>query len=176
MAKTKKAKKTTGRKRVKQQPAVESLNKKQSDYVTGIAEGKSKMQAALDAGYSESSAKNAAAIIEGPDVRRAFQELIRKAAPMEKVALRISEGLDATDTKFATFEGKITDRKSLVAWESRLQYAKLAAEYGGYHVPKQELEVTSKDVHQRSDDELRFFVTHGIWPEQASAMSGVGRA
>src|SRR5581483_8014424 len=49
--------------------AMANLNTRQRTYVKGLADGKTKKDAALDAGYSESSAKCATAIIERPNVR-----------------------------------------------------------------------------------------------------------
>jgi hypothetical protein len=46
------------------------------------------------------------------------------------------EGVGATETKFFSHEGKVQDSRDVVAWSERRQYAELAAEYGGYHVPE----------------------------------------
>jgi hypothetical protein len=44
----------------------------------------------------------------------------------------ISDGLEATETKFFQHEGRVTDSKELINWSERRAYAELAAEYGGY--------------------------------------------
>jgi hypothetical protein len=65
------------------------LNRRQRLYVEGLGAGKSKRQAALDAGYSIGSANNAAFNIErrgrggNPSVRRALALMARKAGREE---------------------------------------------------------------------------------------------
>lgn len=67
------------------------LNLRQRKYVEGIVDGKTKKQAAVEAGYSTSTAENAAAIIEGPDVRAAFEKLIRRNVDPNKIVQRLTE-------------------------------------------------------------------------------------
>lgn len=129
------------------------LSLKKKKYVKGLVEGKTKKQAAIDAGYSVNTAENAKAVIETPDVRAAFRDVIRKHVPMDKVGLRIAEGLDAMETKFATWEGKITDSSDVIAWTERRAYAELAAQWGGYFVPKSEIEV-STPIGEMSTEQL----------------------
>jgi hypothetical protein len=112
-----------------------SLPPQKQKYVEGLAEGKTKVQAALDAGYSPAMARSATHNIETPDVRAAFAALMRKRIPPEKIVQRIEEGLDAKETKFFQEKGVVTDQRDVVAYGERRQYAELAAQYGGYHVP-----------------------------------------
>lgn len=115
-----------------------ALSKMKQKYIAGLADGKTKKQAALDAGYSESMSRSAAQI-ETPDVRAAFAELVRERIPARKIVERINAGLDAKETKFFQSEGIVTDQRDVIAWSERRQYAELAAEFGGYFVPpKQE--------------------------------------
>ena len=117
------------------------LTPKQHKYIRGITKRKSKRQAALDAGYSEHVANNAGALIENSaNVRQSFQNLIRKHVSESNIAQRIAEGLDAEETKFFQKDGKVVSSRNLVNWTERREYAKLAAEYGGYFVPKQQIE------------------------------------
>jgi phage terminase small subunit len=127
------------------------LTPKKRKYVAERTKGKSKMQAAKDAGFSHSMARVAGAKIETPDVRRAFQALIREKIPASKVAGRLAEGLDAMETEFAKEKGMITDSRDVVAWSERREYLKLAAEYGGYFVPKQEFEITALPPEKRRE-------------------------
>src|SRR5208282_736669 len=83
---------------------------KQARFVGGLAEGKSARRAALDAGYSESSADHATTEIL-PVVEQAFGEVIRKVIPVERLVQRLNEGLDAVEVKVAASEGKITDQR-----------------------------------------------------------------
>lgn len=112
-----------------------SLPAKKQAYIEGRIAGKSKRQAALDAGYSTSMADHATDKIETRDVREAFAALIRETVPPERIAKAISEGLDAMETKFFSSEGEVKDSRDVIAWTERRQYAELAAEYGGYHAP-----------------------------------------
>ena len=43
--------------------------------------------------------------------------------------------MTATETKFFSHEGVVQDKREVPAWSERRQYAELAAEYGGYHLP-----------------------------------------
>lgn len=112
-----------------------SLPPKKQAYVEGRIAGKSKKQAALAAGYSESMASHATDKIETKDVRQAFAALIRETIPPERITKAISEGLDAMETKFFSSEGEVKDTRDVIAWSERRQYAAMATEYGGYHVP-----------------------------------------
>lgn len=111
------------------------LTKKKQKYIEGLADGKTKMQAALDAGYTDSMARSATGNIETPDVRAAFAKLIQERIPGRKIVDRIAEGLDAEETKFFQHEGVVTEQRNVVAWSERRQYAELAAEFGGYFLP-----------------------------------------
>ena len=50
------------------------LNKRQATYLKGLAEGKSKLDAALRAGYATSVARNAHHVIEGSGCAPNFKE------------------------------------------------------------------------------------------------------
>ena len=118
------------------------LSKRKQKYIAGVADGKTKMQAALDAGYSDSMAHSTAQI-ETPDVRAAFAELVRERIPARKIVDRINAGLDAKETKFFQSEGVVTDHRDVIAWSERRQYAELAAEFGGYFVPPKQENITA---------------------------------
>lgn len=94
------------------------LTAKQAAYVKGIAELKSKRQAALDAGYAPSVARCARACIEGPGVRELFQTIARCWIDPELVGQRIAEGLNAMETKSAQFEGRFTDHINVIDWSA----------------------------------------------------------
>ena len=103
-------------------------------YIQGRLSGKSKKQAALDAGFSQTMAEHAADKIETKDVREAFARLVREMVPPELIAKTIADGMAASETKFFSHEGVVQDSRDVPAWSERRQYAELAAEYGGYHV------------------------------------------
>ena len=86
-----------GRKRSDSSRAREG-SRRQCQYVQGIFAGKTKRQAALDAGYSRATADNARQKIESsPAVRVLFKEILERAGITDAVlAQRIGQGLDAT--------------------------------------------------------------------------------
>lgn len=133
--------KGAGRKPKTKEDHLAALTARKRAYVAGLAQGKTKRQAALDAGYTESVARTAKAHIETEDVKQAFAELIQRIIPSEKIAARIAEGLDATYVKLFAFQGMVFDREEVIAWDERREYTKLAAEYGGYFVPTQRQQI-----------------------------------
>jgi hypothetical protein len=100
-----------------------SLRPRQSKLLEGIVDGKSVHKAALDAGYSPNTADHPTDLLGTKSMRAALQALL---PPVEKIAQRINEGLDAMKTEFAKFEGKITDSRECVDFAERRQYAELA--------------------------------------------------
>lgn len=123
------AKKKPAKNRVKLKP-------RQARLLEGLIEGKSVRAAALDAGYSPNTAQHPSDVLDTVAMREAMSRLI--ASP-EKIAQRINEGLDATETIFAKFEGRITDSVNVIAWGERRMYADLAAELKGLK-PSQKIE------------------------------------
>lgn len=133
--------------------ALVGLNLRQRKYVQGVVDGKTKKHAALEAGYSVSAAENAAAIIEGSDVCAAFEKLIRHNVDPKKIAQRLAEGLDATETKVFQHNGEVTLTCDVVDYEQRRKYIALAAKLGGYHVDREEVQFTDV-MSDLSDEEL----------------------
>jgi len=111
---------------------IEKLPPKKQRYVEGVVAGRSRKQAALDAGFTQAMATHPGQKIETADVREAFSALIREVIPAEKIAKTIAAGIEANETKFFSHEGKVEDEREVIAWSERRQYAELAAEYGGY--------------------------------------------
>lgn len=122
---------------------------RQTSFVEGLAGGKSARRAALDAGYAESTAAHADRDIL-PAAERNFQDIVRRHLPAEKVVERIAAGLDAKETKFATFEGKITDSRDTIAWGERRMYAELAAKLGGYYQPSERVTVATPPIDRQA--------------------------
>lgn len=145
-----------------------NLSPKKRRYVKELSKGKTKKDAAISAGYSETTAAVAKSHIETPEVREAFRELIQKAIPAEKIAQRIAEGLDAEETKFFQKDGFVQDQKNVIAWSERRAYAELASEWGGYFVPRQEISIDA-DFDDWTDEELQRFIEHDEWPGEAKA-------
>ena len=75
-------------------PSGETRNER---YVEGLMDGKSKSQAALDAGFSESQARNPTERIEGPITNALIRTSLAKAAiNLDVLAWKVRSGLDAT--------------------------------------------------------------------------------
>ncbi len=152
---TRKSKKKPRRKSV-----IAKLTPRQGKLLDGIAQLKTPVQAARDAGYSESTARSAYRILQGANVRREFQSLLRRHVDLDKLGYRIAQGLDAVETKLFTYKGVITDSRELINWDARLAYIEIAAKYTGYHVDKQAVEVeydesSLTDAGQRLDELLK---------------------
>ena len=124
--------------------ALDGLNRRQRMYVNGIAAGRTKKEAAIAAGYSVSTAHNAAAIIERGAVKEAFQELIQQTIPIKKIIELLAEGLDAIETKVFMHEGGVIYSRPLVNFTERRHYLELVAKYGGYYVDRQEIELADQ--------------------------------
>ncbi len=120
-------------------PANRKPTARQAKFVEGLTKGKSARRAALDAGYSESSADHATTEIL-PAAERAFCEVIRRAIPVERLVQRLNEGLDAVEVKVAASDGKITDQREFVDYGERRAYAELIVKLGGHFVPTSRIE------------------------------------
>jgi hypothetical protein len=107
-------------------------------YVEGRVAGKSKLQAAKDAGFAESTARNAKQKIESnPDVQALFSQALENAGVTDALlAQRIREGLEANcvvrETQFA-------NREVLVDFRERREMAELIVRLKGYLIEKREL-------------------------------------
>lgn len=100
-----------------------SLRPRQAKLLEGIVDGKSVRKAALDAGYSPNTADHPRDLFGTKSMVAALKALL---PPVEKIAQRINEGLDAMKTEFAKFEGAITAKIDCVDFAERRQYVELA--------------------------------------------------
>jgi hypothetical protein len=131
-------------------------------YACGLAEGKTKKQAALDAGYSLSVAKTAKAHIETRDVLEALQRKIRERIPIDRIVERLSEGLDAVETKFFCKNGLATEMRQVTDWAERREYIKLIAKYGGYFIEGAEVRENADDSSDDPAENLRAIFRQAI--------------
>lgn len=138
---------------------LEDLTPKQQKFIAGKATGKSDRQAALDAGYSDSTANQACrAILGSENVRRSFRDLLARRIPPDKLVDRLAEGLSAERTELAKFKGNITDSRDLVDFEQRRKYVELIARMQG---------LVPKDPEGEPDDEDSG-PEEWSWPESES--------
>ncbi len=131
-------KKPAKRKSAKKPKTSEAKAPKRRRFVAGLVEGKSMRKAAIDAGYTQAMADKAGQKIL-PGAREEFKAALAKAIPISKLVQRISQGLNANETKLSQFEGTYTDARTLVSWGERRRYAELAAKLFGFLVLKVEL-------------------------------------
>jgi hypothetical protein len=131
---------------------LDALDMRERKYIEGRLSGLSKMQSALEAGYTESMAAKAGDKIENKDVRRAFQELAREAVPTEKIMQRLAEGLDAVRLKPVVRDKKIIGTVEEPDYRERREYMELASRYGGRYIERSELDL-SGDLNLGDPDE-----------------------
>lgn len=130
--------------------ALETLNVKQAKYVEGVVSGKTKLDAALTAGYSESTARAATAAIESPNVRAAFQRLMRQVIPPGRIVKVVGEGLEA----FKSWTDGEGETHIETDYRERREYAKMAATLGGYHIEKHIVADEELPIAELTDEEL----------------------
>jgi len=105
---------------------IKSLDLRRRKYLKHRLDGKTKKAAAMLAGFSEESARNAAQVIETPLYRSLFAARAARVIPEEKLILRLAEGLDAVETKIVSHEGQITDFVDCIDFDQRRRYLELA--------------------------------------------------
>jgi hypothetical protein len=116
-------KKKTGEKRRKPTP-------RQSALIKGVVEGKSTRQAALDAGYSERMANHAGELLSTEALRAFCQSRLS----LEKILLRVDEGMDAEVTESLVLGRKGKEKVLTSSYPNhteRRQAAALAAKLVG---------------------------------------------
>ena len=113
---------------------IAELSEQRQAYVKNRVKGMNKRQAALKAGYAVNTARVASSSVETPDVKAVFQDVIARAAGMDGLARTLVEGLHATKTELASFEGKFTDERTVPDYKTRTRYLEIAAEWAGYVV------------------------------------------
>jgi phage terminase small subunit len=103
-----------------------------------VIEGKTRAQAARDAGYSESTALVAADRIESkPAVQSVFTELLERAGLTdEKLAKRLNEGVDAKETRFFQKDGEVVSTRTVIDYGTRLNYTQTVLKLKGHLVDR----------------------------------------
>ncbi len=106
--------------------SVRRLKPRQQKLITGVAQGLTARQAALEAGYTENTASNAKRdLLEKPALKAAFADLMRAQIPDELVIQRLREGIDATETKFFAHNGNVKAERNVINYGERRAYLEL---------------------------------------------------
>ena len=113
------------------------LNTRETILLRELAKGHTYTEAARTAGYSEKCLAQS-----GFQVLQRLKEKIpdildRKGLTNEAVIEKyLKPALEANETEFAKFEGKITDEREVVAWGPRLQALDMVWNLKGAYAPK----------------------------------------
>jgi hypothetical protein len=132
-----------------------TLTAKEAAFVKYLTKGKTQADAARLAGYSEKAPRQAG-YQALRHIREKMPQLLDKAGLTDEAVIDkyLRPALEAEETEFAKFEGKITDRVNVVAWGPRLTALDMLYKLKGSYAPT----------------EVEQIITHQITPvEEASA-------
>jgi hypothetical protein len=131
-----------------------ALTEKEQKFAQGMERGLSCYRAALEAGYSDASARSASAQIL-PKIQRiegTLANALRSRTTMGHLAGKLLEGLGATRTERAQFRGSFTDERESTDYAERrnavLAIAKLLGEEGAGDV-SQTISIKIEDMSAR---------------------------
>lgn len=116
----------------KKRGKVRKLSIRQTKLLKGVVEGKSVLQAALAAGYSEHTAEHASVLLSTEAMRHELQRRI----PLDKIIQRVNEGMDAMRSDSFVIGSKLKGDERIESIDSidygeRRQAAALAAKLVG---------------------------------------------
>lgn len=98
---------------------------------------------------------------------RAFEklqaELVKKKSGLDRVALRLSQGLNARRTLFFQHEGEVTDERTVIDYGERRKYAELAISVFGAKAPEK---------HEVGGPEGGPIEINLKWPENGNGING----
>lgn len=106
---------------------------RQRKFIKFFVESGNAAEAARRAGYSARSAKQIASEnLSKPDLQLEITDLLGKhGLTDDKLALRITEGVDALETKFFQKDGLVTDEREVIAWSIRHQFVEMVLRLKG---------------------------------------------
>ena len=113
------------------------LTDQQRKLIKNLVKGMSITDAAKKAGYSEKYAGQVGSqALE--NIRLKMPEVLEKAGLTDERLVEdyLKPALQATETKFAQFEGRFTDEREVLAWGPRLTALDLAFNLKGSYAPK----------------------------------------
>jgi hypothetical protein len=134
----------------KKKPNKKQLTTRQKKYARERAKGKNKKQAALAAGYAESTARVAGAMIEArPEFQEELNRLLDEHIKAETTVQKLAEGMDATETHAFAIGSKTqgtehVEHLETPAWDTRLRYLQTYFELKGARKSPQKQTTTVK--------------------------------
>ena len=107
--------------------------------------------AARKAGYSEKHANTVAQrLLTYVDIQETIERCLKKAGISEElIALKIREGVEATETKFFQKDGEVVTECEVIPWGIRLDYLQFAARLLGLLKEKVEVDPGDKPIELR---------------------------
>jgi phage terminase small subunit len=119
-----------------------TLTEKQQKYMKALCKGMGQSQAWRAAGYASVGAGYHSTKLLRERIQKAFFEA--GLTPEGYIHKHLLPALDAKQTEFAKFEGKITDREDTINWTARLKAMEIVKDMAGYSAPR-EHELAGKD-------------------------------
>lgn len=115
-----------------------SLNQRERLLLKSLATGATFAEAALAAGYEAKHAKQAG-FQSFQGIKRKMPEILEAKGLTDSAAIDryLLPALEAMETEFAKFEGKISDRVDVVAWGPRIQALDMLFKLKGSYAPKE---------------------------------------
>lgn len=124
---------------------------KQRAWINAYLTHFNKSQAAKDAGYKCNS-DQAFRTIGNQNFTKLYKYIEKWVDEIglsdTKIKLKIAEGMEAKETKFFAFQGKVVDQIDVEALGIQKQYAEMAAKVKGLFAP---IEIRVKDLDSRID-------------------------
>jgi len=113
------------------------LSHREKLLLKALAGGATYAEAAALAGYSTKNARQSS-FQALQAIKRTFPEALNAYGLTDDVAIEkyLKPALEAEETEFAKFEGKITDRVNVIAWGPRLQALDMLFNLKGSYAPK----------------------------------------
>jgi len=117
------------------------LTPQQRALVKNLVKGMSITDAAREAGYADNGYVGQMGSQALEAIRLKMPEVLEKAGLTDEALVEnyLKPALEAEETEFAKFEGRITDERNVVAWGPRLTALDLAFNLKGSYAPKQDL-------------------------------------
>lgn len=114
------------------------LTSQQRSLIRNLVKGMSITDAAREAGYADNGYVGQLGSQALEAIRLRMPEVLDKAGLTDESLIEkyLKPALEANETEFAKFEGRITDEREVVAWSPRLTALDIAFNLKGSYAPK----------------------------------------